>query len=84
MHDLGMAACARGDHQEAEDCWSRYLERKPGPVYWPTALYFRGECRRNRGDTSAAIADFREAVAAGIDTHHARLARRRLGEISVS
>ena len=57
-----------GDHEKGENCWNRYLELSPDPVYRPTALYFRGECRRQRGDTSDAEADFREAVAMDIDT----------------
>jgi tetratricopeptide (TPR) repeat protein len=81
MYDLGMAACKRGDHEEGEHCWSRYLELSPDPVYRPTAYYFRGECRRERGNASDAKADFRAAVALDIDTHYARLARRRLVEM---
>jgi tetratricopeptide (TPR) repeat protein len=84
LFDLGMAACARGDHEEGERCWSRYLELSPDPVYQPTALYFRGECRRHRGDTSGAQDDFRQAVAMNIDSHYARLARGRLREISLA
>ena len=80
--DLGMAACARGDHEKGEECWSRYLELSPDPVYRPTALYFRGECRRYLGDAADAESDFREAIAMDIDTHYARFARRRLGELS--
>ena len=37
---------ARGDHENGERYWSRYLELSPDPVHQPTALYFRGECRR--------------------------------------
>jgi tetratricopeptide (TPR) repeat protein len=81
MYDLGMAACKRGDHEEGEHCWSRYLELSPDPVYRPTAYYFRGECRFQRGNSSDAKADFRAAVAFDIDTHYARLARRRLVEM---
>jgi hypothetical protein len=36
------------------------------------------------GDSVEAESDFREAVAMNIDTHHARLARRRIGELSRS
>jgi tetratricopeptide (TPR) repeat protein len=84
LFDLGMAACTRGDFEKGEECWSRYLDLGPDPVYRPTALYFRGECRRQQGDSSGASADFREAVALKIDTHFARLARLRLGEMSHS
>ncbi len=80
MYDLGFAASTRGDHENAEKCWSSYLELSPDPVHQPTALYFRGECRRGRGDTSGGLADFREAVAMNIDSCHARLARRGLDE----
>jgi tetratricopeptide (TPR) repeat protein len=81
MYDLGMAACTRGDHEAGEKCFSRYLELSPDPVHQPTALYFRGECRRQRGDTAGALADFRAAVAMNIDSHYARLASRGLGEM---
>lgn len=84
LYDLGMAAWTRGDHETGEELWSRYLDLRPDPVYRPTALYFRGECRRLQGNTPGAKADFREAVAMEIDTHYARLARRRLGHMSFS
>ena len=80
LYDLGMAAWTRGDHETCEDCWSRYLLLSPDPVHRPAALYYRAECRRQRGDSSGAIADLREAVAMNIDSHHARLARGRLAE----
>jgi tetratricopeptide (TPR) repeat protein len=82
LYDLGMAACTRGDVEKGEDCWTRYLDLGPDPVYRPTAFYFRGECRRHLGEESKARADFREAVAMEIDSHYARLARHRLEEMS--
>jgi tetratricopeptide (TPR) repeat protein len=82
LTSLGRAACARGDHDEGEEYWDRYLALGPDPVNRPTALYFRGECRRHQGDLSAARADFREAVALGLDTHATRLARQRLRELA--
>jgi TolA-binding protein len=84
LYDLGFAAAARGDYQKGEDCWTRYLDLGPDPVHRPTALYLRGECRRHRGNTPGAEADFRQAVAMNIDTHHTRLARERLGEMSLA
>jgi tetratricopeptide (TPR) repeat protein len=84
LYDLGMAACARGDHEAGDDCWTRYLGLHPDPVYQPTALYFRGECRRLQGKTSDAKADFRAAVAMHFNTHYTGLARRRLGEMPLS
>jgi tetratricopeptide (TPR) repeat protein len=81
LYDLGMAACARGDHAAGEECWSRYLEFSPDPVYQPTALYFRGECHRQRGDKAKAKADFDAAIGMHMDTHYSGLARRRLGEL---
>jgi Tetratricopeptide repeat len=79
-----MAAWTRGDLEEAEHCWTRYLDLSPDPVHRPTALYFRGECRLSRGDEAGASADLRWAVAMEIDSHYARLARRRLGEMPPS
>ncbi len=84
MYDLGFAASTRGDHTHGERCWSRYLELSADPVHQPTALYFRGMCRRGRGDNSGALADFRDAVAMNIDSHYARLARHKLEEMAIS
>jgi tetratricopeptide (TPR) repeat protein len=84
LYDLGMAAWTRGDHDKGEDCWSRYLDLSPDPVHRPTALYFRGECHRHRGNATAARADFHEAVAMDMDTLYSRLARRQLEEMSPS
>lgn len=81
LYDLGMAAWTRGDSEVGESCWNRYLGLKPDPVNRPTALYFRGECRLHQGNTTDARADFHDAVAMDIDTHYARLARRRFGEV---
>jgi tetratricopeptide (TPR) repeat protein len=83
LYDLGMAACTRHDHAKGEAYWSHYLALSPDPVYRPTALYFRGECRWQMGDTTSARDDYRAAVAMEIDTHYSRLARRRLGQISL-
>lgn len=84
LYDLGMAAWTRGDHETCEDCWTRYLGLSPDPVHRPTALYYRAECRRHRGDSAGAVAELREAVAMNIDSHHARLARGRLTESRLS
>lgn len=83
FYDLGRAACLRGDHQAGIDYWTRYLALRPDPVYHPTALYFRGECYRQLGRTDDARNDYRAAVATNLDTHHARLARQQLGEITL-
>jgi tetratricopeptide (TPR) repeat protein len=78
LHDLGMAACARGDHHAGIDCWARYLGLRPDPVHQPTAFYKRGECHRELGQHTEAHNDYRAAVAMNLDTYHARLARQRL------
>ncbi len=83
LYDLGMAACVRGDHDEGIDCWTRYLGLKPDPVHRPTAFYFRGECRRQLGDRTGAKADYDAAIGLEIDSHYARLARSRRGEMSL-
>jgi tetratricopeptide (TPR) repeat protein len=80
LFDVGMAAWTRSDYKEAIDCWTRYLDLAPHPVYRPTALYVRGECCRGLGDEPGATANFRAAAAEGLDTHFSRLARRRLVE----
>jgi tetratricopeptide (TPR) repeat protein len=83
FYDLGRAACLRGDHEEGVAYWTRYLALNPDPVYHPTALYLRGECHRQLGRLNDARADYRAAVATNLDTHHARLARRQLGEVAL-
>jgi tetratricopeptide (TPR) repeat protein len=82
LFDLGMAAWARGDFEEGVNCWSRYLEEHPSPVYQPSAFYFRGECFQALGDLAGAKADYDAALALGIGTHHTRLARGRREAIS--
>src|SRR5262249_40943762 len=83
LYDLGIAACPRGDHAQGADCWGRYLGLGPDPVSQPTALYFRGECRRQLGDVPGAEDDYRAAVAMDVDTHYARFARYRLAGLPV-
>jgi tetratricopeptide (TPR) repeat protein len=83
LYDLGMAACIREDHDAGIDYWTRYLDLRPNPVYLPTAHYQRGECHRNLGRLTEARDDYRAAVAMNLDTLHARLARRRLGEVAL-
>jgi tetratricopeptide (TPR) repeat protein len=84
LYDLGMAACARGDHPAGIDCWTRYLTLSPDPVYKPNAYYHRGECYRQLGRLEEARADYQAAVSMGIDSHFSRLARQRLGELALS
>ena len=83
LHDLGMAACARGDHHAGIDCWTRYLGLSPDPVHQPTAFYQRGECHRQLGQVTEARNDYRAAVATNLDTHHARLAQQRLDRFAL-
>jgi tetratricopeptide (TPR) repeat protein len=84
LHDLAMAACARGDHAAGVDYWTRHLALGPHPVFRPNALYHRGECHRHLGRLDEARADYEAAVAMDIDSHFSRLARRRLGELALS
>jgi tetratricopeptide (TPR) repeat protein len=84
LYDLGMAACARGDHAAGIDCWTRYLGLGPYPVYQPDALYHRGECHRHLGHLHEARSDYQAAVALDIGTHFSHLALRRLGELALS
>jgi tetratricopeptide (TPR) repeat protein len=83
LYDLAMAAAARGDHSAGIACWTRYLTLRPHPVYRPGALYHRGECYRHLGRLDDARGDYQAAVALTIDTHFARLARQRLGEVAL-
>jgi len=82
-HSLGKAALALGDPGGAEVYWRRYLDLKPDPVNLPTAWFHLGECRLGLGDRPGARSAYREACAPGLDTHAARLARRRLGELDL-
>jgi tetratricopeptide (TPR) repeat protein len=82
LHDLGMAACVRGDHHAGIDCWTCYLGLSPDPVHQPTALYQRGECYRQLNQLTEARNDYRAAVAMNLDTHHARLAQQQLNRFA--
>ncbi len=83
IYNLGMAACTRGDHDAGVNYWSCYLELSPHPVYQPTAFYYRGECLSQLGRLAEARDNYQAAVAMNIDTHDARLARRRLAEVGL-
>jgi tetratricopeptide (TPR) repeat protein len=83
LYYLARAACTRGDHQDGIAFWTRYLAAGPDPVYHPTAFFLRGECHRQLGRPSDARTDYRAAAATNLDTHHARLARRQLGEVTL-
>jgi tetratricopeptide (TPR) repeat protein len=83
LYDLGMAACTRGDYHAGITCWTRYLALSPDPVYRPTAHYRRGECHRHLGQLTEARNDYDAAVAMNLDTHHTKLARRRLMELAI-
>jgi tetratricopeptide (TPR) repeat protein len=83
LYDLGMAACARGDHPAGISCWTRFLTLSPNPVSQPDALYHRGECHRHLGRLDDARDDYQSAVAIDIDSHFSRLARRRLTELAL-
>jgi tetratricopeptide (TPR) repeat protein len=78
LHDLGMAACARGDFDAGLDLWTGYLASSPDPVYLPRALYQRGECHRQTGRLTEARNDYGAAVATNLDTQYSRLAQQRL------
>lgn len=72
------------DFERSKGYWERYLSLKPDPAFEPIGLYYLGECHRHLGNVAAAQAKFQQAVNAGIDTHHARLAQSRLEESSPS
>jgi tetratricopeptide (TPR) repeat protein len=84
LYELGMAACARGDHAVGIDYWTRYLALDPYPVYRPDAYYHRGECYRQLGRLDEARGDYQAAVTMDIATHFSQLALRRLGELALS
>ena len=67
-----------GDHAAACAAWSEYLSGTIDPIDRPTALYELGECRTHLGDLDGARDAYRQAVETGIESHDARLARRRL------
>ncbi len=81
-YDLGLAAGLRGDFAVGVDFWTRYLALGPDPVWQPTALYFRAECRRQLGQHALARDDYQAAVAMSLDTYHSRLARQRLSGVA--
>jgi TolA-binding protein len=70
------------DFERSKSYWERYLSLKPDPAFEPIGLYYLGECHRHLGDVETAKAKFQQAVNTGLDTHHTRLARSRLEEIT--
>jgi tetratricopeptide (TPR) repeat protein len=78
LGNLGRAALALGEFQRALGYWQQYLDLPATPVDRPVAYYHLGEALRGLGDEAAARARYREAVATGLDTHHARLAEARV------
>lgn len=72
------ALTASGDYGTALGAWEAYLGGKIDPVDQPTALHHIGECYERLGDPNRARDAYRRACDLGIDSHDARLARRRL------
>jgi len=70
------------DFERSKSYWERYLSLKPDPAFEPIGLYYLGECHRHLGDVETAKAKFQQAVNTGLDTHHTRLARSRVEEIT--
>jgi hypothetical protein len=75
---LGRAALLLDDHALAEHLWLSFFDAGPYPGLSPTGFYYLGEARLGLGQVDGARVAFERAVALEIDTHHARLARRRL------
>ena len=79
---LGRALIVMGDFERAQHCWEQFLATPHPPVAVPIGEYYLGECRWQLRDPAGAREAFCCATAPGIDSHHARLAERRLGEFS--
>ncbi len=81
---VARACYALGDLTRCQEHWEAYFQTYPDPVFRPGALYYYGECLLASGDYHNAVVAWQQAVAMNLDTHHSRLAARRLRELQVS
>jgi tetratricopeptide (TPR) repeat protein len=79
---LGRAFIDATEYQSAIGCFEKFLAETPDRINQPLGYYYLGECRRNLGDLPHALEDFTRATSFAIDSHHARLAARRLRELT--
>jgi len=82
LEALGRGLLEAGEYERAVRCWEQFLATTHPPVAAPVGWYYLGECRRLLNDTPGARECFERALAPGIDSHQARLARARLAELS--
>ena len=79
--ELAPAASALGDYGQSLDWWRKYLDCEPDVIGLTKAHYGLGEAFLGSGKPDAAREAFRQAVAPGIDSIHARRAQARLDEL---
>ncbi len=79
---LARAAYSLGDWARSQELWTLYFAQEPYPNGLPVGWYYQGECALALGDEAGARAKFQEAQTVNLEFYHARLARRRLDEIT--
>lgn len=79
---LARAAYSLGDWARSQELWTLYFAQEPYPNGLPIGYYYQGECALALGNEAGARAKFQEAQAVNPEFYHARLARRRLDEIT--
>ncbi len=79
---LARAAYSLGDWARSQELWTLYFAQEPYPNGLPMGWYYQGECALALGNEAGARAKFQEAQTVNPEFYHARLARRRLDEIT--
>lgn len=79
---LARAAFALGDWERSQEFWTLYFAQKPNPNGLPVGYYFQGECALALGHDAEARAAFQEAQTVNPEIYYARLAQRRLDEMT--
>lgn len=78
---VARACYGLGDLARCREHWEAYFQTYPDPVFRPNGLYHYGECLLRSGDRENALVAWQQAVAMDLDTHHSRLAARRIAEL---
>jgi tetratricopeptide (TPR) repeat protein len=81
---IGHAALLLEDHVRAEAYWNEVMALEPNPVEIPLTYYYQAKAQLGLGRPAAARELFQKAVAVGIDSYHARLAREALSSVTAS
>jgi hypothetical protein len=80
----GLATYELDEYARSREWWEFYMRSTPHPVFQVMGLSYLGDCLLKLGDATAARDAYQRALAYGIDSHRARIARARLSELEGS